>query len=446
MDILNNIIVKTELTKGTRLETEIKENKTGYLMDPGTQTPGTSSGMSSGTISASETVSITRCNSYDIEELTEGIKKCVGMLGGFKKFIGTSKKIILKPNLLSASNPDLAVTTHPAFIEAIINIIKKVCVPGTKIIIADSPGVSTPHTKKDLKRLYKECGLSHLGEMENVELNLDTGFSEISFKEGKVLKHLEIIKPVLEADLIINMPKFKTHNLTKITGAVKNMFGSIYGRTKTLLHTKFMDIAKFSDMNLDVYLYCKPALNVMDGVISLEGEGPGASGKPRNTGLILAAINGIALDNVVAELMGFKRGIIPLLQCAAQRGIKGAELEEINILGGELADFACENFILPKKSPVDAISKNRFLNTYIFPFIRNNLSLSPYENIKECTMCKTCIEVCPEKAISEGQGVLVFDYKKCIRCFCCSEMCPYGAIDLKYSALGNLIFGRKNIK
>lgn len=391
-------------------------------------------------------VTIRKCNDYVKADVIDSIEKCVTELGGFESFIGNASNILLKPNLLSAMPPERAVTTHPVFIESIIEIIKKTANHPVKITIADSPGVAIKYTKKDLKKLYEACGLSYLEEIDGVTLNLDTHFSHVSFKKGKVLKHLEIIKPVLDADIIINIPKFKTHSLTRMTGAVKNMFGIIHGRTKTLLHAKFIDLEKFNEMLLDVYLSTPPTLNIMDGILGLEGEGPGASGSARKTCLVLAGTNGIAMDNVVAHLMGFEDKTLPLIKCAAVRELAGADLSKIEISGGSPEEFAIKGYKLPRATPVDRISKNRFLNTYVFPFIRNTLSVSPYQDMVKCTNCNTCIEVCPEKAITAKDKRLVFDYKKCIRCYCCSELCPDGAIDLKYSGIGNLIFRQKPLK
>ncbi len=388
-------------------------------------------------------VAILKCTSYDKEELSQKIEKCVSLIGGFKKYISDAKKILLKPNLLSASAPDTAVTTHPAFVESIIDIIKKIAGSNIEITIADSPGVATPHTREDLSRLYKIAGFEYFHNMPGVTLNLDTGYKTVSFKDGKVLKQLEVIKPVIEADLIINLPKFKTHSLTGMTGAVKNMYGIIHGKSKTLLHTKFMDAHKFNDMLLDVYLFKKPVINIMDGILGMEGEGPGMSGKARETSLILASTNGIALDNVASIIMGFKEKQVPLMSCAMERNLPGFEFKDIEILGEKIEEVIISNFILPKNSNIDRITKNRFINTYIFPFIRNTLSPSPYQNKIKCNLCGICRDICPEIAIMIEDKKLKLDYKKCIRCYCCSEMCPNGAMILKYSLIGNLIFGRK---
>ncbi len=288
--------------------------------------------------------------------------------------------------------------------------------------------------------------MNYLESIPGVHLSLDEDPIPASFKEGKVFKHLDVIKPVMEADLIINIPKFKTHSLTRITGAVKNMYGIIHGRTKTVLHTKFMDLEKFNDMLIDVFLFKKPVLNIMDGITGIEGEGPGTSGTFRRTGIILISEDGIAMDHIVAALMGFDSDNIPLIRCSKNRGFSSADMDTIEICGGPLEDFVIPGFKLPKNTPVDLISKNKFLKTYILPFLRNTISSSPYQNTKNCTMCEVCIDICPEKAITKYDDKLIFDYKKCIRCYCCSEMCPYGGIDLRYTKIGNFILNKKLIK
>jgi len=393
-----------------------------------------------------EEVAIKACTQYKSKNVEKSIEECVGLIGGFKKYIGDAKNILLKPNLLSPSRPELAVTTHPVFVEAMTRLVKRNARPDAVITIADSPGIATLHTEKDLIRLYNQCGYPGFADIENVKLNLDERHFPVSFKQGKLLKKFEVIKPAIDADIIINLPKFKTHSLTKITGAVKNMFGIIYGREKTLLHTKFMDIGKFCDMLLDIYQFKIPVLNIMDGITGLEGEGPGASGKPRNAGIILASSSAIALDNVMASIMGFNSEDIPIILSAKKRNITGWDSNYIKILGGQIKDFIIDDYKLPRNSAVGKISSNRFINAFILPFVRNNLSVSPYQNQEKCTMCRICIEICPEKAIKSRDSVLVFDYKKCIRCYCCSEMCPEGAIDLNYSWFGNLIFREKKIK
>ncbi len=163
-----------------------------------------------------------------------------------------------------------------------------------------------------------------------------------------------------------------------------------------------MDIEKFNDMLIDVYSYSRPVLNIMDGITGLEGEGPGASGRPRDINLVLASDNGIAMDHIVSKMMGFESAVVPLIKCAENRSLAGTDLDEIKILGDyfvQPGDLRIPGFILPKNTAVDSISKNMFLKTYVFPFIRNTISPSPYQDILKCELCGICSDICPEKAI-----------------------------------------------
>jgi ferredoxin len=261
----------------------------------------------------------------------------------------------------------------------------------------------------------------------------------VPLKDGKVVKRLEIIRPVLEADILINLPKFKTHNLTMITGAIKNIYGVIHGRSKTLYHTKFLEIEKFYELLFDLHSIIKPSISIMDGIIGLEGEGPGASGIPRQVGLILASRDSVALDMIVTNIMGIDPASFPLQQTARSRGISSADIGNIEIKGPGLEELKIEDYKKPRAGNLDRITSNKFINTYILPFMRNSLHPLPKPDPEKCNLCESCINVCPEQCISLNRSNIKIDYNKCIRCYCCAEMCPQGAILAKDSFITRLL-------
>jgi len=387
-------------------------------------------------------VSIVKCDTYNKEALSDAISDCVNLIGGFKRFIKPESKIVVKPNLLSAALPENAVTTHPVFVEAIVEKIIEITGRSENITIVDSPGAGIPYTKNNLKKVYEKTGLIDIPKRTGCRLNYDTEYSSLSLKEGKVIKKIEVIKPVLDADIIINLPKFKTHDLTVITGAVKNIFGVIPGFLKPGYHARFNRVEKFSDMLIDLIMLIKPEISIMDGVLGVEGEGPGMSGSPRKVGLILASKNPISLDVVMAKVMGIREELCPTIVAARSRKIEGADINDIEVLGEELGKVIISDFELPKNAGREELVKNSFKSNYILPFVRNSLSPYPAVNRNKCSLCKTCVRVCPENSIFIKGGRIKFNYKKCIRCFCCSEMCPEGAIELKYSLLGNFILNK----
>lgn len=387
-------------------------------------------------------VSIVKCDSYSKNILASSIEKCIGLLGGFEKFVKRGKKIVIKPNLLLASSPDDAVTTHPVFIECIVEKVKKAAENVDSIIIADSPGAGIPYNVSNLKKVYSKTGLLDVSKKTGCKLNYDIDYESLFFKEGLLIKKIDIIKPILDADIIINIPKFKTHNLTVITGAVKNMFGIVPGFLKPGYHMRFNEVEKFSGMLIDIVNFIKPTLNIMDGVYGIEGDGPGMSGSPRKIGFILASDDPVSLDAVMAMSVGIKEEFCPMIAAARKRNIKNAELSNINIVGEKIEDIIISDFKLPKSVGRDRLVKNNFFNTYILPFIKNSLNPYPALSPGKCNLCRICIEVCPENSIYEKNDIINFNYNKCIRCFCCSEICNQGAIEPKYSFLGDLIFSK----
>ena len=273
-------------------------------------------------------------------------------------------------------------------------------------------------------------------------MNYATDYSQVSNKKGKLLKKIDIINIVRDCQVIINLPKFKTHNLTTITGAVKNMFGIVPGFTKVGYHLRFDEINVFTGMLLDLVALVRPTLNIMDGILGMEGDGPGRSGTPRNTGIVMISDDPVAMDLIMGHIMNISEEQNPFVKIARKRGLSSAYLENIEMVGAEIGELIIRDYKLPKSAGQERLIENKFINKYIIPRIRTYLNPYPYVDMNKCTSCKTCQKVCPQKVVTCTESNVKFDYSNCIRCFCCSEMCPEGAIDIKYSLLGNLIMNR----
>jgi len=242
-------------------------------------------------------VSIVRCPDYELEHVETALKKNLNLLGGINRFVKPNQRVCLKANLLLPARPEQAVTTHPTIIEAMANLVREA---GGKPFIADSPGGGVSYTEEGLRRVYHKTGLLDLAERTGIELNWDTNITQVSFPEGKMIKRLDIIKPVLDADVVIGIPKLKSHVFTTFTGATKILFGVIPGLTKSDYHAKLPDLERFAEMLLDIIAFVKPALFVMDGVLGMEGDGPSLHGIPRHVGLLLTSTDAIALDAVAS--------------------------------------------------------------------------------------------------------------------------------------------------
>jgi len=366
-----------------------------------------------------EKVILAKCDNYTQEEVSKAMDKVFEHLGGIDKFIKKDKNVLIKANLLMKKKPDDAVTTHPLVIKEIA---KRVAKAGASVVVGDSPGGF--YNEDVLKGIYSSCGYKGIEEIENVKLNYNTSSEEVVFKEGIVAKRLTIIKPAVDADLIINVPKLKTHMMMTYTGAVKNLFGLIPGALKAEYHLRMKDERNFAQLLVDICECKKPQLSIMDAVIGMEGEGPSA-GNPRKVGLIIASTNPYALDVVASHIIGIKANKVPTIIVARERGLP-AKLQEIEIIGEEIASFIIKDFKFP-----NSIRDVRFSKNKVFGFITEYLKPKLIFDKEKCIACRRCMEHCPAKAITIEVRQPSVDLKKCIRCFCCHELCPQKAIEIK---------------
>ncbi len=377
-------------------------------------------------------VAVVRCDSYHEEEVYESLKKAIGLLGGIEKFVPSGKKVLLKPNLLSGKAPEKAVTTHPAVFEALVRILKA---GDYDITYGDSPGFGTP------KRVAKQAGLCRVAEKYDIPLADFTNGEIVQYPEGNACKQFEIASGVLETDCIISLCKMKTHQLTRITGAVKNQLGCVFGFNKAAFHARFPDAVSFSRMLIDLNQLLHPSLYIMDGVLAMEGNGP-ASGRPVKMNVLLVSEDPVALDSVFCRMVGLNPEYIPSIVFGREYGL-GTYLEsEVELTGDDIHTFVNTSFDVIR-TPVrdESFGMARFLRS---PLVRK-----PVLDKTKCVKCGICVDACPVegKAINfrntETKGFPEFNYAKCIRCYCCQEMCPENAIDVKTPLLGRLLLYKK---
>jgi uncharacterized protein (DUF362 family)/Pyruvate/2-oxoacid:ferredoxin oxidoreductase delta subunit len=352
------------------------------------------------------------------------------------KFAKNGEKIVLKANLLREARPEQAVCTHPSVIAAVGGLARK---EGALPVIADSPGGGYRYTAKTLDKIYRTSGMLGAAEKAGIEVNRDTTSRPVSYADGMLTKHFDIITPVFEADAVFNLCKMKTHLFTVMTGAVKNIFGVIPGLSKTGYHAKLHDATRFAGMLLDLAQYISPRLNIMDAVLAMEGDGPG-SGDPRHVGLLLGSENPLALDVVAGEIMGIDRTQNPIIMEAERRALKPNRIEEIEIIGADLADVKVPDF---KRSQVSAgslgLESMPWYQRILEPLAKNAFTVRPRVIWDRCIACETCIEGCPVEAVSLVKERAFIDDDKCIRCYCCHELCPEEAIGLFSSWLYQLL-------
>jgi uncharacterized protein (DUF362 family)/Pyruvate/2-oxoacid:ferredoxin oxidoreductase delta subunit len=377
-------------------------------------------------------VFIVRCPDY--EHVRDRMTELLALMGGMGSFATSGEKIVLKPNLLQPAKPEQAVTTHPAVVAAVARLVKN---EGARPLIVDSPGSGYPYTERTLHKFYRTCGMQQVSDEEGIELNVNTRYKHVAYPKGELIKRFEVITPVLEADGVVNLCKLKTHLLMHMTGAVKNIFGVVPGLTKPGYHAKLRDKPQFAKMLLDLAEYVSPRVSIMDAVIGLEGEGPGAKGEPRHVGLLLAARNPLALDVVAGEIIGLKRAQNPVLLEAANRDLYPTRLEEVELIGADISEVSVPDYKLPA-TVTEGTGLGRF--QWLSPLFKSGTSLKPRVIQDNCKACGSCRDSCPVQAITIDDDTYAhIDDDKCIRCYCCHEMCPESAIELHQSLLYRLL-------
>ena len=379
-------------------------------------------------------VYIVRSKDYDDVEDKLGV--LIDLMGGMGRFAKQGEKIVLKVNLLREARPEEAVSTHPAVVAAVGRLARET---GAVPVIADSPGGGYRYTRKTLDKIYHTNRMHQAANQAGISVNWDTSSRPVSYAEGVLTKHFDIITPVYEADAVFNLCKMKTHLFTVMTGAIKNIFGVIPGLSKTGYHAKLHDMQRFTGMLLDLSQYVSPRLTIMDAVLAMEGDGPG-TGDPRSVGLLIGSENPLALDVVATEIMGLKRTENPVIMEAERRALEPNRLEDIEVIGADLADVKVPDF---KRTRVSAgnlgLDRMPWYQRLLEPLFKDAFTVRPRVLWERCIACGTCIEGCPMEAISFVNERAFIEDDKCIRCYCCHEICPEEAIGLHSSWLYQLI-------
>lgn len=353
-------------------------------------------------------VSLTHCKNYG--DSIDSLRKTFNNLGGIEKFINKNDKVLLKPNLCNPSSPQKAALTNPIFMKNLILLIKE---QTDNVYIGDLPAVD----KKGITHeTISSIGLDKVMKETNTKLaNLELApFIAKEIKDYKILERTDFSKVIFDFDVIINVPKLKSHGLTYMTGAVKNLFGLIHMEERRYLHSNF-EVDDFCQGIVDIYSYLKPkvSLHIMDAIVAMEGDEGPSYGDSRNVGYVIASDDGVAVDTVAAEITGHQASYIPTIKKADERNLGIGDITKINLIGDDL-----------KK--VEFRKHKTYTERYES---KNSSSFLEINNM--CVKCGNCYRACPVDAIEIKDGMYTINQDKCIKCFCCVENCSYSAIDLK---------------
>ena len=380
------------------------------------------------------TVSIAHCPSYEPNSVATALRQALEDIPEAQALLSPGARVLLKPNLLSSSSgPERAVNTHPAVIRAVAFYCRQ---KGCEVAIGDSCGsLSSGSTRRAL-----EAGrVPEIAEEVGAEV-LDFDRQErvsIAPENAGILPTVTVARPVRDADVLIGLPKMKTHGLTGLTGAVKNQFGCVPGRLKKDIHLQAPDPDTMARALVDVYSIARPHLVIMDGIQAMEGQGP-VAGQVREAGILLASDDAVAADSVFAHLVGCRPGEVATTDYAGNRGLGVADLGRIHCRGVAPEEVRMADFAVPTgwlHRTLFRIVPDRIVR-WVF---RQAGATRPAIMDDECILCGRCVANCPAGALREEDGHIEVDPDRCIGCYCCTEVCEQRAIRMMQSFLGRLL-------
>ncbi len=385
---------------------------------------------------AQHLVSITRVRDYDRATVEQRMRDCLAPLGGMKAFVRPGQRVLLKPNLLSNAPPEKAVTTHPAVVAAAITLVKEA---GGVPLVGDSPGIGA------LENVAGATGIRKVVQEHGAALADFSHEHAFECPDNAVGKRLNLARAVVDADVIITLPKLKTHVQMVFTCAVKNQYGLIPGLAKGQYHFRLRDRDKLADLIIDVNRVAKPALGIVDAIDAMEGEGPG-SGEPRRLGLLLAGADLMALDVVACHIINLDPDSVPTIRAGKRQGYGTTSLGEIEIVGESIEDVRVKDF----KQVKHLLNVMRILPLpqFMLKWFSTQWAPRPFIISDKCIHCNACAKGCPvsppaiDPEMPPGRQVNV---RTCIRCYCCHEFCPAKAIGLKRSLLDRTVHLTKTL-
>lgn len=358
---------------------------------------------------------IVRNSDYDEKRLKPLIYEMLERLDS--GMIRPGSRVLVKPNLLSPAKPQDAVLTHALIVRHVCEYVLDM---GASVQLSDSPAIGS------FEKILRVSGIHDA--IRGLDVVSKPFEKSVVVDVGKPFEHIEMAEDVLNADLIINLPKLKTHSHMLLTLAVKNMFGCIVGFRKPEWHMRAgVDRDMFARLLVRIHERARPAFAILDGILAMEGEGPGKSGTPRQLGVIMGSRRGTAIDEAVCRMLGIDPLALPTCRAAQELGLTDTELK----IDGQLPQVP--NFRLPEITPLVFGPKS------LQGFVRRHLVQRPVCHADRCKMCGECWNICPAKAITTSNTELVFNYENCIRCYCCIEVCPHRAIQAVETAAGRLI-------
>lgn len=282
---------------------------------------------------------LTRCADYSEEKITAALQRQLDLLGGLQKFVKRGDTVLVKPNLIAPKFRRCATQTDPAVIYQTAKLLKDF---GAKPFVGDSPAwgnIFTCIRKLQLEEPLKKLDVPVKQLNKPVKCEINGTFFGIS-------------SVALDADVIINLPKFKSHQQLVATFAVKNMFGVVSGKKKAYWHfAKGRTTEDFCRMLIEIYRFVNPALTIIDAVTVMDGPGP-INGRARPLGYLLGGTDPFSCEIICCKLINLNPANVPIITTARKMGLTPPDFDRIEIIGDDFPKQICTDFELPKLIPI----------------------------------------------------------------------------------------------
>ncbi len=302
-------------------------------------------------------VSLRQAHSYDYAALLPLMREVLEPLGGITSIVKPGDRVLLKPNLLTGARPTKECTTRPEIVYCVAKLVQEA---GGKPFLGDSPAFGS------VKGVAEANGLLAVAEELNLPL---VEFHGDRYATGGALQHLRLSKEAMGADVVINLPKVKSHMQLTVTLGVKNLFGCVPGKMKAWWHMEAgKDPQRFAQMLIETAQTINPQLTIIDGIIGHEGNGP-SGGEPRHLGVLGASRDVFALDRAILAILQVDPEIVPIGKEMMAQGLCG-ELTDLTWVGDALDSWQMDDWRLPDSiMPIDfglpRVVRSTFKHLYI---------------------------------------------------------------------------------
>lgn len=352
---------------------------------------------------------------YDYTELKPIVFEMIETIAGHR--FHSNALVLIKPNFLSPAKPEKAILTHPLVVRAAVEYVLE---KGGRPLVSDSPGIGS------IERILKVGGFKDA--LKDLDVEFKPFKTTVRADIGEPFGLIDIARTAIEADMVINLAKLKTHTQMLLTLGVKNLFGCIIGFKKPEWHMRSgVDRNMFARLLVQIYQAIHPAVTVVDGILALEGQGPGRRGEPRHIGMLIGSSSGLSADTCICQMLGMDPDKLPTLAAAKGLGLLDGDPKII----GDFTEIA--DYKLPELAPLT------FGPKFSQKYMRKHFIQRPVVEPEICKMCGECWNICPAGAITPYEEIIGFDYDRCIRCYCCIEVCPHGALQAVETRPGRLI-------